>query len=513
MKLNLYNQGGMVNPLVGSAVEGVGSLMQQSNDPVLGALGGAAKGAASGAMFGPIGMGVGALVGGVTSIVQGNKQRKAEAAMQDAMRQQQVKSHLSKLSSSEGVQQGAVNPYNIMAYGGLTQNQLETYDNGGTHSQNPNGGIQIGADQNGTPNMVEEGETSFNFSDGKYVFSDRLPVPNISTLPKNVSGKTYSEASDYIEKLFKGRNSAIDNSTKKTMMRRLRDSQEALKQEMNPKQQNQQQNQFAYGGGINDGNTGIYGDSLTPVDINEKINLNESDLTEAFSDYDETSKYNDFNSYDYDLNTINQKSDQNMLTDKLNNIKSNSPLTTVAGLAGMTAPLFSNMAMENKLTRPEKTQARTIQEELTPELVNTQQVQRNLVKQLAGNRQALASKSSGDFGQYAANLQSMHSGSANALANAQLQSELANAQERSKVKQANIGLDQFNISQQSQADERYAQDLAAYENQKMAFTRAKGENIANIGKTLFNYGQSKDYTSEMAKALKLLGLQGKNSSK
>jgi hypothetical protein len=60
---------------------------------------------------------------------------------------------------------------NPKAYGGEVQTQdgsakdLVRFDEGGTHEQNPNGGLPIG---NG--NTVEEGETKI----GNYVFSDRI---------------------------------------------------------------------------------------------------------------------------------------------------------------------------------------------------------------------------------------------------------------------------------------------------------------------------------------------------
>ena len=43
---------------------------------------------------------------------------------------------------------------NYSAEGG----ELNTFENGGTHEQNPLGGIPQGVDENGTPNLVEQGE-------------------------------------------------------------------------------------------------------------------------------------------------------------------------------------------------------------------------------------------------------------------------------------------------------------------------------------------------------------------
>ena len=43
---------------------------------------------------------------------------------------------------------------------------------GGTHDENPNGGVQMGVDPEGVPNMVEEDETVYD----DYVFSDNITV-------------------------------------------------------------------------------------------------------------------------------------------------------------------------------------------------------------------------------------------------------------------------------------------------------------------------------------------------
>lgn len=52
--------------------------------------------------------------------------------------------------------------------------QFNSFNTGNSHEVNPNGGIPLGMGQNGLPNTVEQNETSFDFEDGKYIFSDRL---------------------------------------------------------------------------------------------------------------------------------------------------------------------------------------------------------------------------------------------------------------------------------------------------------------------------------------------------
>jgi hypothetical protein len=57
---------------------------------------------------------------------------------------------------------------------GAYLNETNMFGVGGTHEQNPNGGIPQGMGSNGKMNTVEEGEFSYNFEDGKYIFSDRI---------------------------------------------------------------------------------------------------------------------------------------------------------------------------------------------------------------------------------------------------------------------------------------------------------------------------------------------------
>ena len=56
------------------------------------------------------------------------------------------------------------------------QNDLIEFEGGGTHEQNPLGGIPIGMNNQGQMNSVEAGESKYSFKDGDYVFSDRIKL-------------------------------------------------------------------------------------------------------------------------------------------------------------------------------------------------------------------------------------------------------------------------------------------------------------------------------------------------
>lgn len=198
--------GGMINPmqdqyflggLLGSGLEaGKGSGIAGMAGGMLGGLipttkkdgntsiggsaaSGAVKGAASLAMLGPIGMGAGALVGGLTGFFTGKKQQKDELAQQAEMEKQQQDSTRSDVLAN--MNYGMMNSSNLpMAMGGdMGDNQVPVgsfndFPVGGTHEQNPLGGIPQGFSPDGKQRNVEQGEGKFKFKDGDYIFSNRL---------------------------------------------------------------------------------------------------------------------------------------------------------------------------------------------------------------------------------------------------------------------------------------------------------------------------------------------------
>ena len=58
-------------------------------------------------------------------------------------------------------------------YGGPV-GEVTKYNEGGSHEENPHGGVPIGQGKNGKMNTVEEGEASYESDEGKYIFSNRI---------------------------------------------------------------------------------------------------------------------------------------------------------------------------------------------------------------------------------------------------------------------------------------------------------------------------------------------------
>lgn len=115
----------------------------------------------------------------------------------------------------------------LNTYGGTYNGGLEYINNGGTHSENPYGGVPMGSDRDGTPNLVEENETIWN----DYVFSNRLKVPETLTNKYKLSKDiTFAEASKKLGKeIEETPNDPISKRTFNSFMQDLQQSQEEVK--------------------------------------------------------------------------------------------------------------------------------------------------------------------------------------------------------------------------------------------------------------------------------------------
>lgn len=255
---NLFFMGGMgLNSVTGQfmnenqgAIAGGAGVLGQGVDLVAPAtsIGGAAakgalSGASMGAALGPIGMGVGALVGGGISAITAKKnQDKAEFA-QRINDQSRGDYMMSDINSQTG---------NIYAADGGELPGITQFNAGGTHEQNPLNGIPQGiSQQNGQPNLVEQGETKVK----DFIYSDRLPVMGAKdyNLPEKYEGKTFAAASKLASKYIKDRpNDPIAQKGQEVFLNRLKTANEEVKQMKDAAGQGlmplDQQEQFCHGG-------------------------------------------------------------------------------------------------------------------------------------------------------------------------------------------------------------------------------------------------------------------------
>lgn len=135
---------------------------------------------------------------------------------------------------------------NSFAFGGDTSsngssfnNGLTFFNEGGTHEQNPLGGIPQGIAEDGLPNLVEEGEVKF----GDYIFSNRLKVDGKNKKKyKLKDNMTYADAVKKLSKITEERPN--DPIAKATLDKQLDD----LTAGQEEKRMKKEQNQYKCGG-------------------------------------------------------------------------------------------------------------------------------------------------------------------------------------------------------------------------------------------------------------------------
>ena len=138
---------------------------------------------------------------------------------------------------------------NLKAAGGLLSkypnDDYTEINNGGTHEENPYDGVQSGVDEQGIPNLLEEGEVVYD----DYVFSNRLVVPSEVRNKYRFRGSkdlTFADAAKQVHKESDERpNDPISANGLEVMMYNL-----AMEQEMirNKKNKNRINNRYGSGG-------------------------------------------------------------------------------------------------------------------------------------------------------------------------------------------------------------------------------------------------------------------------
>lgn len=246
---------------------------QQIGNTISSTLQGASTGATIGGPWGALAggiIGAGASIGG---IIVGNKKAKnlaAELNTQSILGNTNVinKFNNATLSTLDNMYEDLYG--NVAAYGGNLNMDIPNYqthggdfsngiikiNEGGTHEENPNGGVLMGVDSQGVPNLVEEGEVIYN----DYVFSNRLTPSNDLLkkvkLPKKYKGKSYSYiAEDLSKESEETPNDPISKRGLQANMSKLATLQELQRQSMGKQGTNQliKGNTAAFGGRIYDG--------------------------------------------------------------------------------------------------------------------------------------------------------------------------------------------------------------------------------------------------------------------
>lgn len=125
-------------------------------------------------------------------------------------------------------------------------NGLKIIDEGGTHEENPNEGVQMGVDENGVPNLVEQGEVVWN----NYVFSNRIIVPEEVRKALKIRGDETTTFADAVKRLQKNSeerpNDPIEKRGLDANLSRLASIQESIREQ----REQQRQSAIAALGGL-----------------------------------------------------------------------------------------------------------------------------------------------------------------------------------------------------------------------------------------------------------------------
>lgn len=152
--------------------------------------------------------GIGAIFG--NDATERDKQKARDAVSQMQSQQSLALNNAATTVSNKDYNRRMTSYFNNAAFGGPLNthgadfsDDIIRIDAGGTHEQNPLGGVPAGLDPQGIPNLVEEGERIWD----DYVFSDRLKMPKSLVNKYKLGGRknkpmTFAEGVDKLtEKL------------------------------------------------------------------------------------------------------------------------------------------------------------------------------------------------------------------------------------------------------------------------------------------------------------------------
>lgn len=375
-------------------------------------------------------------------------------------------------------------------------NGLTYIDNGGTHEENPLEGVQIGMDNQGIPNLVEEGEVIYN----DYVFTNRWKTPKNTKEAlgiKKKSSVTYADAAKELSAESKERvNDPITRNTLERNLEILAQSQEAdrVKREsrkakkdfnnlppeeqlgimQNVQQYQQEQdmnNQFAIGGQLvrkyEDGDGKLRLIPLSPENIDTAPGIKDPNYLETlFNTVDDRKTFSTTPEYNplSDLLTINQKAAETVgstlkVKENPNKNKGGKNLNW-ARYAPVAGSILSTL--NNLLTKPDYSRANALKAEarrvgdwkpVKPTTLTEKATYRpydpyldmnRLTAQANANRQALLNQSAGNRATAMQTLQGMNTRTLESLADMRLKADQLNLDRLNKVMEFNRGTSQYN---------------------------------------------------------------------
>lgn len=388
---------------------------------------------------------------------------------------------------------------NLASLGGNLFNRGANYDSGlmlinegGSHESNPNSGIQLGTDENGTPNLVEQGEVVYK----NYVFSNRLYLTEQELrdnyLPTSLKDTTFAYAAEKIGKnLIETPTDTLERNKVDNFLRRLANIQEAQRAKMG-KVGTQQ---MAYGGNKFSGERDIVlakpKNSLDTMIENGRVNVQ-----------------NPINPIDNQIKTTWNNNINKAISKKVNQQNTNATLRRV--------PIYTNMALglASLLQKPDYTNAELLEKRareipnntVSPTYLNDYMtytpIDRNYylnqLKGQAGATRNAIMNSGSNAGTAMANLLASDYNSQNAVANSLMQMEQFNRQQKQAVSDFNRGTNQFNSQVGMHANQANAQ---------LALERAKLQNTLLAQAAQYKEGADTALLQSQNKAIQDIGTQ------
>lgn len=395
---------------------------------------------------------------------------------------------------------------NLLSLGGNLFNRGANYDSGlmlinegGSHESNPNEGIQLGTDEQGNPNLVEQGEVVYK----DYVFSNRLHLTEEELkknfLPTSLKNATFAYAAEQIGKnLIETPTDNLERNKVESFLQRLANIQEAQRAKMG-KQGTQQ---MAYGGNKYSGEEELF-DNLDEL----KITAKKKPLTKLT----ELGKQAFDTAYKQSLNTglVGKPS---TISNRLKRAKE----ASISGMNTMYAPIIANTALgiASMFQKPDYTNAELLEREarnipnntVSPTYLNNYLTYRpldrnyylNQLKGQAGATRNAIMNSGSNAGNIMANLLAADYNAQNAVANSLMQMDQYNNQQRQAVNEFNRGTNQYNAQSAMQANQANAQ---------LALERSKLQNTLLSQAAQYREGADTALMQARTKALQDIGTQ------
>ncbi len=340
--------------------------------------------------------------------------------------------------------------------------ELMFINNGGTHEQNPNEGVQIGVDNEGVPNLVEEGEVIY----GDYVFSNRLKVPKEVRKELKLGKKDITFA-DAVEKFAKESEERPNDRISELGLRANLDKLIPVQEGIRNNKQSSEKNLFNNGGSKKELIP------ITPVDTKVKPLSQEDALRIAALNYG-TKQFNPIKPINKDTNTNSNSSNSTL-----------SSFLRYAPVVGNALGLLSDKAdysnadlISRSIDNLPTIGYTPIGNYLSYNPMDINYMSNKLASQSAATRRNILNTSAGNRGLANAALLASDLNTQTALGDAYRQALEYNQAQRQQVEAFNRGTNQFNTEMGFRADTSNADIAKTKLNARMQEANMR-EQIAN----------------------------------